>query len=368
MEREEIFTAILDHYLRPIADFRVDDRVSEIMINAPDEVYIESKGKVQKTSVRFEDEETLFLIARNLALYTNKRITPITSRFDARLPDGSRVHIILPRCSRKGICISIRRFSRQAFTLAGLVDIGALSTSSREYIEVILHLEKNIIVSGGTGTGKTSFLNALSREIPTTERIIVIEDTSELQLQQPHVLSFETVSADRRGLGGVTIRDLFHSALRMRPDRIIIGECRGGEALDLIQALTSGHGGSLSTLHANSTRDALSRLETMSLMAGVDLPVAALRPQVVSAIQCIIQLNRREDGRRVVDEIAEVCPLTDNGNYHVQPVFLRLGASGELNYSGARSLFCEDIVHKGLQTLIRSNSALFESQEQAHVT
>jgi pilus assembly protein CpaF len=368
MEREQMFAAILDHYLSPIADFRVDDRVSEIMINAPDEIYVEREGRIQKTSVRFEDEETLFLIARNLALYTNKRLTAMTARFDARLPDGSRVHIILPRCSRKGLCISIRRFSRQAFTLDGLVDIGALSTGSREYIELVLHLEKNIIISGGTGTGKTSFLNALSREIPVTERIIVIEDTFELQLQQPHVLSFETVAPDRRGLGAVTIRDLFHSALRMRPDRIIIGECRSGEALDLIQALTSGHGGSLSTLHANSARDALSRLETMALMAGVDLPVAALRPQVVSAIQCIIQLNRLQDGRRVVNEIAEVCPLTADGSYRVQPVFMRRGEPGELRSSGAHSLFSEDIINKGLQSLIRSNVGLFEPLESVHAT
>jgi pilus assembly protein CpaF len=359
MERDQIFAAIIDHYLQPVATFRADDLISEIMINAPDEIYVERQGRLQKTSACFEDEDTLFLIARNLALYTNKRLTSTTSRFDARLPDGSRVHIILPRCSRKGLCISIRKFSRQAFTLTGLVEMGALSQAAREYIELVLRLERNIIVSGGTGSGKTSFLNALSREIPADERIIVIEDTSELQLQQPHVLSFETVAADSKGIGVVSIRDLFHSALRMRPDRIIIGECRGGEALDLIQALTSGHGGSLSTLHANSARDALSRLETMALMAGVDIPLGALRPQVVSAIQCIIQLDRMPDGRRVVQEIAEVCPLTPDGQYQVERIFLRRGDPGELIATGSVSRFREDVTSKNLQALIRSNVALF---------
>ena len=279
MNRNIIFEATLDRYLEPVSSFRKDREVTEIMINGPNEVYVERRGLLEKTDARFHDPGTLVAMARNLAQYTGKRITETTSRFDSRLPDGSRVHVVMPRCSRKGLCIAIRKFSRGGHSLEGMVEGGSITAAAKEYLEIVVALELNIIVSGGTGTGKTSFLNALSIKIPPTERIIVIEDISELQLKQPHVLSLETVAPDRKQEGGVSIRDLFHSALRMRPDRIVIGECRGGEALDLIQAMTSGHGGSMSTLHANHPKDALNRLETMALMAGIEFPLAALRAQ-----------------------------------------------------------------------------------------
>ena len=367
MDREAVFQVTLNKFLQPVASYIEDNTVSEIMINGPHEVYIERAGRIEKTEVSFDDEELLLAAARNIAQYTNKRVTPQTSRFDSRLPDGSRVHVVMPRCSRKGLCISIRKFSRKSFTLEGLVDGGSVSPEAKEYVEIIVDLERNIIVSGGTGSGKTSLLNAISAKIPETERIIVIEDSSELQLQQPHVLSFETAAADRHGQGAVSIRDLFHSALRMRPDRIVIGECRGGEALDLIQAMTSGHGGSMSTLHANTATDALNRLETMALMSGIDMPLNALRSQVSSAIDVVIQLNRLNDGRRVVTEISEVGTLTPENQYSVTRLFEMVEETEpgpglpttRLRWTGAPSAFSPFVREKGVTDKIRLTKKVF---------
>lgn len=341
MDREEIYRVTLRKFLEPVHHFLDDPAVSEVMINGTEEVYVERDGQVHKTDVAFQDEEFLKSAARNIAQYTNKRITKHTARFDSRLPDGSRVHVVMPKCSRKGLCISIRKFARQNFTLEGLIEGGSLTAQAKEFIEIVVKLEKNIIVSGGTGSGKTSFLNAISCKIPEAKRIIVIEDSSELQLQQPHVLSFETTQADKHGQGAISIRELFHSALRMRPDRIIIGECRGGEALDLIQAMTSGHGGSMSTLHANTAFDALNRLETMALMSGVDIPLKAIRSQIASAINVIVQLTREDTGKRVVTEISEVQKLDEEGNYKLITLFERRGqideVSKELVWTGEKS-------------------------------
>jgi pilus assembly protein CpaF len=376
MNRNTVFRATIDKYLKPIEDFRRDDTVTEIMINGPSEIYIERAGMLQRTEAKFDDPDCLFAVARNIAQYTSKRISESTARFDSRLPDGSRVHIVMPRCGRKlkedaqreeVLFISIRKFPAKGRTLEGLVNIGSVTEEAREYVEVIVELEKNMIVSGGTGSGKTSFLNACSLKIPSTERIIVLEDTSELQLQQPHVLYFETAPPDRYGRGAVAIRDLFHSALRMRPDRIVIGECRGGEALDMIQAMTSGHGGSMSTLHANNSGDALNRLETMALMAGVDIPLNALRSQVSSAIDVVIQLMRLPDGRRLVTEIGEVGKrLTPENQYQVNPVFaLREGVAGggpasvRLYPTGNRSIFAEDVSARGLASSVIRNGSIF---------
>jgi pilus assembly protein CpaF len=352
MERKEVFRATIAHFLAPVREYLDDPTVSEVMINGPYEVYVERGGRLTLTSAQFEDEEALLSAARNIAQFTNKRVTAETARFDSRLPDGSRVHVVMPRCSQKGLCIAIRKFSKASFTLEGLVERGAFSEQVKEYIEIVVELEKNLVVSGGTGTGKTSLLNAISGKIPPTERIIVIEDSSELQLQQPHVLAFETAMPDRHGRGAVTIRDLFHSALRMRPDRIVIGECRGGEALDLIQAMTSGHGGSMSTLHANSTADALNRLETMALMSGIEMPLTALRAQVASAIDVVVQLTRLNDGRRVLTEVAEVARLSQSGQYQVTNVFEFLvdgdNSAGTTAWTGAKSAFSRDVIQKGL--------------------
>ena len=365
MNRDAIFDVTLHKFLAPVNTFLEDPSVSEIMINGPGEVYIEQEGRIYKTDVSFDDEELLEAAARNIAQYTNKRVDHLTARFDSRLPDGSRVHVVMPRCSRKGLCIAIRKFGKTNFTLAGFVERGSLTPQAREYLELVVELERNVIVSGGTGTGKTSFLNALSEKIPAGERILVIEDSSELQLQQPHVLPFETAAADRHGYGAISIRDLFHSALRMRPDRIIIGECRGGEALDLIQAMTSGHGGSMSTLHANTAADALHRLETMALMSGVELPLTALRAQVASAIDLVVQLTRMNDGRRMVTEISEVGALTTEAQYQVTPIFelddrrSLKSPNLELIWTGKKSGFTKSLKEKGLRHQVNLTAPLF---------
>jgi pilus assembly protein CpaF len=352
MDREEIYQITLRKFLEPVGVYIDDPDVTEIMINGTDEVYIEKHGLVEETDVCFEDEELLLSAARNIAQYTNKRITQHTARFDSRLTDGSRVHVVMPMCSRKGLCISIRKFAEKNFTLEGLARGGSLTQEAKEYIELVVGLEKNVIVSGGTGSGKTSLLNAMSLKIPRSKRIIVIEDSTELKLQQPHVLSFETTQPDKHGHGGVTIRELFHSALRMRPDRIVIGECRGGEALDLIQAMTSGHGGSMSTLHANTAFDALNRLETMALMSKVEIPQKALRTQIASAIQVVIQLTRFDSGERIVTEVSEVGPLDDDGGFRLASIYKWVGgggsASGGLSWSGFRSAFTGELKQSSL--------------------
>jgi pilus assembly protein CpaF len=365
VDRNAVFNVTLRKFLSPVAAFLDDESVSEIMINGPNEVYIEQEGRIEKTDVSFDDEELLQAAARNIAQYTNKRVDHLTARFDSRLPDGSRVHVVMPRCSSKGLCIAIRKFSKATFTLEGFVERGSLTPQAKEYLELIVDLERNLIVSGGTGTGKTSFLNAISKNIPPGERILVIEDSSELKLQQPHVLPFETATADRHGYGAVSIRDLFHSALRMRPDRIIIGECRGGEALDLIQAMTSGHGGSMSTLHANTAADALHRLETMALMSGVEIPLTALRAQVASAVDVVVQLNRMHDGRRMVTEISEVGSLTTEWQYQVTPLFELDDRRNvkkpklELVWTGKKSGLAKSLKEKGLRDRVKLTEPLF---------
>lgn len=363
MNREEIYSVTLRRFLEPVNQYLDDPTVTEVMINGTDEVYIERFGRIEKTDCSFEDEEFLLAAARNIAQYTNKRITRHTARFDSRLPDGSRVHVVMPKCSRKGLCVSIRKFGRQNFTLEGLVKGGSLSDSAKEYVEVAVMLEKNIIVSGGTGSGKTSLLNAISSKISPMMRILVIEDSAELRLQQPHVLSFETTQADKHGHGAVTIRDLFHSALRMRPDRIVIGECRGGEALDLIQAMTSGHGGSMSTLHANTPYDALNRLETMALQSNVDIPLKALRGQIASAIDVVVQLIRLENGDRIVTEISEVGSLDDDHRYQITNIFKRADVGkDELLWTGAKSLLMNASNRSRWGSRINLTAEIFSSE------
>lgn len=370
MTREEIFEQTINKYLEPVRDYMEKPGVNEIMINGPGEVYIEEAGRITAApEVHFGDPERLMAIARNLAQYTNQRITSTTARFDSRLPDKSRVHVVLPRCSRNGLCISIRRFSLKDYTLDWFVEKGSLTPEAKDYLEfIVASLEMNMIIAGGTGTGKTSFLNALSGHIPPDERIIVIEDTAELQLQQPHVLRFEAAAADRKGEGAVTIRHLFHSALRMRPDRIVIGECRAGEALDLIQAMTSGHGGSMSTLHASTPLDALHRLETMALMSDVKIPLGPLRVQVASAINLVVQLTRlssgSHSGARVVSAIAEVDGVSrTDEDYVVNTVFERL--NGSLRWTGHRSRFVEEMVRRGMTSPVSLANTIFAVADAA---
>jgi len=321
MDKQDIFSATVDHYLQPIRQYMEDPGVTEVMINHADEIYVEKDGEMVKTNARFSDQEAYESAVNNILQYTGRSLFDPDPLIDARLPDGSRVHVVKQPCARHGTAVSIRKFAKSMLDMDWLVELGSLTEQARQYLRLAVVGERNVLVAGGTSTGKTSLLNALSAYIPKTSRIVVIEDSAELQLQQDHVLSLETKPPDRYGRGAVSIRELFRSSLRLRPDRIIIGEVRGGEALDMIQAMTSGQGGSMGTLHANHPSDALNRLETMALMSKVDLPLHALRAQVSSAIDVIVQLNRFVGGRRMVSEITEVAPLGDNDRYQLRDIF-----------------------------------------------
>jgi len=321
MAKANIFEATVEHFLAPVLSYLHDPKVSEIMINNPREIYIERDGKVSKTDAQFPDADSLLAAVNNVLQYTGKRLTAEHPLVDSRLPDGSRVHVILPPLCRTGVCMTIRKFSKVTFDASHLLSLGSWTAEAMEYLQMCVLSEKNILVAGGTSSGKTCLLNVLSGFVPEHQRIVVIEDSSELELQQDHVISLEARQADRWGRGEVSISDLFKSALRLRPDRVIIGEVRGGEALDMIQAMTSGHAGSMSTLHANMPMDALNRLETLAMMSKVDLPLYALRAQIASAIDVIIQATRFSDGRRGLTEISEVLPLDDQGHYRLLDMF-----------------------------------------------
>jgi len=314
MENNNSFLVL---FLAPVKEYLEDDSVSEILINGPSQVYIERRGRLEEVPAKFVSEPALRAAAANIAKSVGRVLDEMHPRLDARLPDGSRVHAVVPPLSRLGTVIAIRKFKKDTLTIDKMLEFGSLDESMRSLIRALVLLHKNVIVSGATSSGKTSVLNVLSSFVPDGERVIVIEDASELQLQQRHVVPFETRKADKNGQGEVTIRDLIHSALRLRPDRIVIGEIRGGEALDLLQALNTGHSGSMSTIHANSPLDCLRRIETCALLSGIDIPLAALRSQVASAIDVVIHTARLTDGSRKIVSIAEVLPLAD-GDYRVQ--------------------------------------------------
>ncbi|MBX3451416.1 MAG: CpaF family protein [Planctomycetaceae bacterium] len=367
MSREEIFSASLGFFLDPIRPFLQDDTISEVMVNGPDEVYIERRGRLEKTNARFPSADALLSAVHNVAQYVGREIDQDRPILDARLPDGSRVHVVLPPSARRGIYFTIRKFARDIFGLDDLVRLGSVSPIAQEFLELCVRLKKNIIVAGGTGTGKTSLLNAVSTAVPDDERIVVIEDSSELRLAQPHTLYLEAQQADAYGRGQVTIRDLFKASLRMRPDRIIVGEVRGGEALDMVQSMISGHAGSLTTVHATTPLDALIRLETLSLMSDVEIPVYVARAQVASAIHLIVQLARfSEDGSRKITRITEACGLDDN-RYQLRDLFTsrivgrqpdgRLIA--DLAPVGAKPTFADEIREYGLDTQTRLTRALW---------
>jgi pilus assembly protein CpaF len=349
------FNTTVRSFLKPILSYLDDPDVSEIMINSHRDIWIERGGRVQPTEVGFDSGDALMSAVNNISQFVQRRIDEEHPTMDARLPDGSRIHVILPPCARKGICISIRKFAKEALTTQRLLSFGSLNADCLTLIEAAVGLKKNIMVSGGTGSGKTSLLNALSSLIPNSERIIVIEDSAELQLQQDHVLLLEARMADRFGKGEVSIRDLLHSTLRLRPDRIIIGEIRGGEALDLLQAMNTGHGGSMGTIHANTPLDALSRLETLALYAGVDLPLRVIRAQVAAAIDIVVQTARYPDGSRKISHISEVLPLDAGGNYRSADIFYfrRQGLdadqriTGSHRASGVRPSFMEEAAQSG---------------------
>lgn len=316
-----MFSESLRAFLKPVVPFLDDPAVSEILINGPEEVWVEKKGKLSLTEARFS-EEGLLAAARNMAQYVGRPLTDERPRLDARLPDGSRIHVVLPPVARRGTTVSIRKFFPDRLGLDALIGFGSLSPDLARLLRALVALRLNVVVAGGTGSGKTSLLNMLSGCIDPGERILTIEDSAELQLQQPHLVSFETRPADRQGKGEVTIGDLLQSALRLRPDRIIVGEVRGGECFYLLQAMNTGHGGSLTTAHANTPVDTLRRLESLCLLSGVDLPLRAVRAQVASAVHVVVCCERLSDGSRKVTAVSEVLPLDEKGDYRVQDLFV----------------------------------------------
>ena len=292
--------------LGPIRDLVLDESLTEIMVNGPDNIYVERGGKILLTDRKFDDENHLLRVIDFVVSAVGRRIDFRTPMVDARLLDGSRVNAVIAPIALDGPMLTIRKFSRDPYQAEDLVNFGTLTHEAVGFLKACVMARSNLVISGGTGTGKTTLLNVCSSFIPPDERIVTIEDAAELQLHQEHVCRMESRPADLNGENRVIIRDLVINALRMRPDRIVVGECRAGEALDMLQAMNTGHDGSLTTLHANSTRDALSRLETMVLMAGIDLPAKAIRQQIASAIEIIVQLSRLRDGSRKVVSITEI--------------------------------------------------------------
>jgi len=325
MSRQAVYEASLGFFLQPIAAFLDDPEVTEVMVNGHQQIFVERAGKIHETDAVFASEDSLRSAINNLAQSVGRTISENKPVLDARLPDGSRVHAIIPPSARSGTYLTIRKFTRTPLTVDDLIRFGSLTNAANEFLEICVALRKNIIIAGGSGTGKTSMLGALSQAIPESERIIVIEDTSELRLHQKHCLYLETQPAARPNQTEMTVRELFRSSLRMRPDRIVVGEVRGGEALDLIQSMISGHEGSLSTVHASSAFDALVRLETLSLMSEIQLPVHVARSQVASAIDVVVQLSRSsETGQRFVSKITEVHRLDQDNQYQLQELFARV--------------------------------------------
>jgi len=369
MTREAIFEASARYFLQPIAPFMDDESVTEIMVNGHEEVYIERNGRLQRTDARFESEDALLSAIHNVAQWVGREISEEHPVLDARLPDGSRVHAVIPPAARTGIYLTIRRFSRETLTIEKLIELGSLSEEVWEFLRLCVRLRKNVLISGGTGTGKTVLLGALARAIPEEERIVVIEDTSELRLVQPHTLYLEARHAGRFAREGLDVRELFVNSLRMRPDRIIVGEVRGGEALDMIQSMISGHSGAMSTIHANTALDALARLEILSLMSDVNIPVYVARTQVASAIHVVVQLARfSEDGSRKITRVSEVCGLGEDNRYQVADLYVcrlhgrtregRLKARFER--TGVRPTFARDPFDQGMEHLIQLTEGLWE--------
>ncbi len=322
-DRTKIISEIIDEVigLGPITPLLNDPTVSEVMVNNPNQVYVERNGKLVLTDVTFRDNEHVMHIIEKIVAPIGRRVDESSPMVDARLPDGSRVNAIIPPLALKGPTITIRKFSRDPLKIEDLIRFGSLTPEMAKFLEACVKARLNIVVSGGTGSGKTTTLNVLSSFIPNDERIVTCEDAAEIQLRQEHVITLESRPPNIEGKGAVTIRDLVKNCLRMRPDRIVVGEVRSGEALDMLQAMNTGHDGSLTTGHANSPRDMLARLETMVLMAGMDLPVRAIREQMASAIDMIVQQSRLKDGSRKITHITEVLGL-ESDTIVLQDIFV----------------------------------------------
>lgn len=357
IDREEIFRQSVDEHLFPIRELLDDETVSEVMINGYDRIFVERNGMVSPVGISFPSDTALRAAVRNIAQYVGRTIDDARPILDARLPDGSRVCAIAPPAARRGLHVSIRRFPRKALTISQLVEKGSLTESCRQFLAACVEGKQNILVAGGTGSGKTSMLNALSAYIPDNERIVVIEDSSEVQLQQSHRVQLETRPPDRKGRGAITIRDLLKATLRMRPDRIVVGEVRGGEAIDLIQAMITGHSGSMTTIHATHPYEAMHRLLTLARMSDVQVPTDALTAQTAAAINVIVQTSRLPDGSRCVTHVAECVPSDQEHDYTVT-VLYQIDMRGrdvkgrlrrELLPTGARASFAKQLVNQGLQ-------------------
>jgi pilus assembly protein CpaF len=356
-DRERLIKDLSDDILGhgPLERLLADDTVSEIMVNAPDDVWIEREGMLHRTTVRFTDESQLRRIINKMVAEVGRRVDEAQPMVDARLPDGSRINAVIPPLSLAGALLTIRKFGAERLDFERLLRLGTLSPETAELLRRCVEARLNILISGGTGAGKTTLLNAMSSAIPDTERIVTIEDAAELRLAQRHVLRLECRPKNIEGEGEIAIRDLLRNTLRMRPDRIVVGEVRGAETLDMLQAMNTGHDGSLSTIHANSPRDALARVETMVLMAGYDLPLRAIRQQVASALDVIIQLERLHDGSRKVMAITEVqrmesdvITLQDLYRFQVDTISDKR-VVGELVSTGLRPGFLDKFEKRGVK-------------------
>ncbi len=370
LNREDLIKQVLDEALGlgPLEDLLADEAVSEIMVNRFDQIYIERKGKITLADQTFTSNKAVLAAIERIVAPIGRRIDESSPMVDARLKDGSRVNAIIPPLALKGPAITIRKFNKTPLTAEDLIRFGAMTRGMANFLKLCVELRRNIVVSGGTGSGKTTLLNMLSSFIPHDERIVTAEDSAELRLAQDHVVSLETRPPNLEGTGAVTIRDLVRNSLRMRPDRIVVGECRSGEALDMLQAMNTGHDGSMTTLHANSPRDALARLETLVLMAGMDLPIRAIRDQVASAVHMIVQQARLADGSRKVTCISEVTGL-DSDQVQLQDVFYfkqdGYTADGKVRGrhvpTGYIPRFYDDLRQRGLQ----ADLSIFRSEEAA---
>jgi pilus assembly protein CpaF len=349
-ERRQVVREITDDILGygPLEPFLRDDTVTEVMVNAHDRIYIERAGKLERTSAAFVDNAHLLRIIDKIVSQVGRRVDESSPMVDARLPDGSRVNAIIPPLALRGPTLTVRKFARDPYTMSDLIGFGTITGKAAQFLSACVRGKLNVLISGGTGTGKTTTLNALSAFVPGDERIVTIEDAAELQLQQEHVIVLESRPPNIEGAGEVRIRELVRNALRMRPDRIIVGEVRGAETLDMLQAMNTGHEGSLTTIHANSPRDALSRLETLVLTAGVDLPLRAIREQISSAFDLLVQIQRLVDGSRRITHVTEVLRM-ESDVITLQDIFAAKPPDEEHNPSGGRSRLLSPLQTTGLK-------------------
>ncbi|MEQ8494743.1 MAG: CpaF family protein, partial [Gammaproteobacteria bacterium] len=357
VDRKRLAKEVLDEAvgLGPLEDLIDDETVTEIMVNRYDDIYVERSGKLTRSEVTFSSDDAVMSAIERIVSPLGRRIDESSPMVDARLRDGSRVNAIIPPLALRGPCLTIRKFAKQKLTADDLVKFGAISPAMVAFLKVAVEQRRNIVISGGTGSGKTTLLNVLSNFIPPDERIVTVEDAAELKLVQPHLVSLEARPANLEGKGQVTIRDLVKNCLRMRPDRIVVGECRGGEALDMLQAMNTGHDGSLTTAHANTPRDLISRLEVMVMMSGMDLPVQAIREQVASAVDIVVQQTRFSDGSRKIVNITEITGV-EGGTVQMQDIFVyeQTGfdangkVTGNFKATGRVPEFYEDLRRRGI--------------------